>query len=158
ADLIFPDHHGLEAWGYQRVLTGTNQSVLSGLQPVVVGVFHNDTKELLYDSRATADVLISAAQAAGGNVAKALPFKDEVEYIQSKLSNFVGQTGGFFGAADINTFSAAFQQHGGWWRNAGQSGAPSATNALSKNMNITAAEAVGEDEFFFLPFVSPTLG
>ena len=28
ADYILPDHHGLESWGYQRVATGTAQSVL----------------------------------------------------------------------------------------------------------------------------------
>jgi anaerobic selenocysteine-containing dehydrogenase len=35
ADYVFPDHHGLESWGYQRVATGSMQSVLSGSQPVV---------------------------------------------------------------------------------------------------------------------------
>ena len=35
SDYVFPDHHGLESWGYQRVATGTTQSVLSGMQPVV---------------------------------------------------------------------------------------------------------------------------
>lgn len=28
ADYVFPDHHGLKSWGYQRVVTGTNQTVL----------------------------------------------------------------------------------------------------------------------------------
>ena len=44
-----PDHHGLESWGYQRVATGTEQSVLSGAQPVV---------SPNYDTRATADVIL----------------------------------------------------------------------------------------------------
>ncbi len=95
ADYIFPDHHGLESWGYQRPATGTTQSVLSGAQPVV---------SPYYNTRATADVLIAAAQLAGGNFASALPFKDEVEFIQSKLVNLIGEGNGFFSAPEINTF------------------------------------------------------
>ncbi|HSB02789.1 MAG TPA: molybdopterin-dependent oxidoreductase, partial [Anaerolineales bacterium] len=117
SDYVFPDRHGLEAWGYQRVATGTTQSVLSGLQPVVSGVYKSDSSELLYDARSTADVLIAAAKSAGGKPAAALPFNDEVEFIQSKLGSLVGQTDGSFAAPDINSFSASFQQHGGWWKN-----------------------------------------
>ncbi len=57
SDYIFPDRHGLESWGYQRVATGTTQSVLSGLQPVVTGVYERNTPEILYNARSTADVL-----------------------------------------------------------------------------------------------------
>jgi len=149
SDYIFPDHHGLESWGYQQVATGTTQSVLSGAQPVVVP---------FYDTRATADVLIAAAQLAGGKLAQALPFKDEVEFIQSKLTNLIGQANGSFSAPEINTFTAYFQQHGGWWKNGAETAAPSAANALGKSLNVDVAEFSGEGEFFFIPFVSPTLG
>ncbi|MCK6582635.1 MAG: molybdopterin-dependent oxidoreductase, partial [Anaerolineales bacterium] len=60
ADYVFPDHHSLESWGYQRVATGTSQPVLSGAQPVVAPFF---------DTRSTADVLIAAANLAGGKFA-----------------------------------------------------------------------------------------
>ena len=149
ADYIFPDHHGLESWGYQRPATGTTQSVLSGAQPVV---------SPYYNTRATADVLIAASQLAGGNFASALPFKDEVEFIQSKLVNLLGEGNGFFSAPEINTFSADFQQHGGWWKMTSELKAPSASTALEKALTVTPAEFAGEGEFFFLPFVSPTLG
>ncbi len=43
ADYIFPDHHGLESWGYQRVATGSAQSVLSGVAAVVSGVYKPDS-------------------------------------------------------------------------------------------------------------------
>jgi len=145
SDYIFPDHHGLESWGYQRAVTGTSQSVLSGAQPVVTPYFN---------TTATADVLIRAAQLAGGKFATALPFADEVEFIQNKLTGLLGQEGSFT-TPEINTFSAYFQQHGGWWTKAELS-AP-ASNALSKNINAKAAGFEGEGEFFFLPFVSPTL-
>lgn len=141
SDYIFPDHHGLESWGYQRVATGTEQSVLSGAQPVV---------SPHYDTRATADVLLAASQV--------LPFKDEMEFLQGKFTSLVGQADGFFAAPEINTFTAYFQQHGGWWKKTPELAAPSASDALGNNRVVEQAQFAGEGEFFFLPFVSPTLG
>ncbi|HUG34015.1 MAG TPA: molybdopterin-dependent oxidoreductase, partial [Anaerolineales bacterium] len=149
SDYIFPDHHGLESWGYQRSVTGTLQSVLSGAQPVVSPV---------YNTRATADVLIAAAQLAGATVSQALSYQDEVEFIRRKLVNLVSEPNGSFAAPEINTFSAYFQQHGGWWRNAGNLAALSTADALNRSVNIEEARFAGDGEFFFIPFVSPTLG
>jgi anaerobic selenocysteine-containing dehydrogenase len=160
SDYIFPDRHGLESWGYQRVGTGSTQSVLSGLQPVVTGVYEQNSNELVYDPRSTADVLIAAAKLAGETAAQAMPFNDEVAYIQSKLTGMVGQANGSFAAPEINAFSAYFQQHGGWWRNTPDLEATAADSAsvLGAGLQVEAAEFVGEGEFFFLPYVSPTLG
>jgi len=149
SDYIFPDHHGLESWGYQRITTGSAQSVLSGAQPTVSPFFN---------TRATADVLIAAAQTAGGTFAATLPFKDEVEYIQSKLMNLVDQADGSFSAPEIISFSAYFQQHGGWWRTKSSLDAPSASSALGTTLTVADSKPAGEGEFFFLPFVSPILG
>lgn len=148
ADHVFPDHHGLESWGYQRVATGTAQSVLSGAQPVVTPFFN---------TRATADVLIAAAQLAGGKFAEALPYKDEVEFLQTKVSALMSETGGSFSAMDKVTFMASFQQHGGWWKNSDARVAPDASGVLNQTLGGTEAEFAGEGEFFFVPFVSPTL-
>jgi anaerobic selenocysteine-containing dehydrogenase len=148
ADYVFPDHHGLEAWGYQRG-SGSNQSVLSGSQPVV---------SPFYDTRATADVLIAAAATVGGAAAQALPFQDEVAYIQGKLSTLISESDGSFSAPEINSFSASFQQQGGWWKKTAETVEISAAGALGKTLNMNAAEFAGEGEFFFLPYVSPTLG
>jgi anaerobic selenocysteine-containing dehydrogenase len=149
SDYIFPDHHGLESWGYQRSATGTLQSVLSGAQPVV---------SPMYNTRATADVLLAAAGFAGGPLAQAMPYQDEVEFIRGKLEQLVGEPNGSFVAPEINTFSAYFQQHGGWWTNSGEAGASSAAGALNQSINVEEATFAGEGEFFFIPFVSPTLG
>lgn len=147
ADFIFPDHHGLESWGYQRVATGSAQPVLSGAQPVV---------SPFYDTRATIDVLLAAAQLAGGAFEGAMPFKDEVEFLQSKISPLMSEANGFFSAADINTFSAYFQQHGGWWKQDAALGVPNSADVL--NHDLSAAEPeFAEGEFFLVPFVSPTL-
>ena len=148
ADYVFPDHHGLESWGYQRVATGTAQPVLSGSQPVV---------SPFYNTRATVDVLIAAAQLAGGKFADALPFKDEVEFLQSKVAPLMSEADGFFSAPDINTFMASFQQYGGWWKTTDARAVPNTADVLNRNLNGAEAEFVGEGEFFFVPFVSPTI-
>ena len=147
ADYVFPDHHGLESWGYQRVATGSAQSILSGAQPVV---------SPYYDTRATIDVLLTASQLVGGKFASAMPFKDEVEFIQSKIAPLMNEEGGFFSAGDINTFSAYFQQYGGWWKTEGNFGTPDKADVLNRDQNGEIPE-FAEGEFFLVPFVSPTL-
>ncbi len=140
SDYIFPDHHALESFGYQRAVTGAAESTLSGAQPVV-SPFHN--------TRASADVLLAAAAQAG----QSLPYADEFAFIQSKLQQFVPLAGGNFAAPEINTFMAFFQQHGGWWMTGDARVSPSAANGA-----VNVAEPVFEEgEFFLVPFVSPTL-
>jgi anaerobic selenocysteine-containing dehydrogenase len=147
SDYIFPDHHGLESWGYQRIAAGTDRSTLSGAQPVVVP---------FYNTRATADVLLAASAEAGGELAAALPFADEVAFMQDKLLPLVENKDANFNAAEINTFFAYFQQLGGWWGNQIAFTAP-AQNTLNNAMTVAAPEFEGEGEFVLLPFVSPVL-
>ena len=149
SDYIFPDHHGLESWGYQRVATGSSNPVLSGSQPVIVP---------FYNTRATADVLIEAANMAGGKFASALPFANEVEFLGSKVSALMSESDGSISAVDLPTFMAYFQQHGGFWKGTDGRVAPSADGALNKNVEASEAEFAGEGEFYLVPFVSPTLG
>jgi anaerobic selenocysteine-containing dehydrogenase len=149
SDYVFPDHHGLESWGYQRVATGSAQPVISGAQPVV---------SPYYDTRATVDVLLAAAQLAGGTFADALPFSDEVQFIQSKIAPLMSEGDGYFSAPEINTFTAYFQQHGGWWKMNGALGTPNTADLLNRDLNGAESVFAGEGEFFLVPFVSPTLG
>ncbi len=148
SDYVFPDHHGLESWGYQKVATGTSSSVLSGAQPVIVPFFN---------TKATADVLLAAAQKIGGTLASTLKFTDELAYIQSKLSTLISEPDGFFSAPEINTFTASFQQYGGWWKTTDNRVAPSAGDALNKTFNTSAAQFNGDGDYFFLPFVAPVM-
>jgi anaerobic selenocysteine-containing dehydrogenase len=139
ADYIFPDRHGLESWGYQRIATGTAQSALAGAQPVV-----NPLPE--FDVMSTVDVLISA-----GNLA----YKDEVGFIQSKIIPLMADKNANFNANESNAFNAYFQQFGGWWSNVESLMTPQAD---SKPVNADAVEYEGTGEFILLPFVSPVLG
>ena len=148
ADYVFPDHQGLESWGYQRVVTGASQQVISGAQPVVTPYFN---------TRATADVLIAAAQLAGGKFAATLPFKDEVEFLSSKVTALMGEAEGSFTAPDPVTFMAYFQQYGGWWNKSDVRVSAGNSNPLNRNIAGIEADFVGSGEYFFLPFVSPSL-
>jgi anaerobic selenocysteine-containing dehydrogenase len=147
SDYILPDHAGLESWGYNYVMAGTPKATLSGSQPVVVP---------LYDTRSTADVLLAAAKIAGGEIAEALPFEDEVEYIQTKISPLIIQKSPLIRAGEIKTFSAQFQQFGGWWSEDDQIFPPS----TSPDIKITPIEPEyqGEGEFYLVPYISPILG
>ncbi|MGC1374694.1 MAG: molybdopterin-dependent oxidoreductase [Anaerolineales bacterium] len=145
ADYVFPDHTGLESFGYQRIPTGSGQSVLSGAQPAVAPY---------YNTHATVDVLLAAGAKAGGKAA--LAFKDEVEYIQGKLTDVVDARDGYFSAADMPTFWAKFQQFGGWWQNTNSLGTPSAL--LDKAPGLEAPTYNGDGDFHLVVFPSPTLG
>ena len=147
ADYVFPDHTGLEAWGYQKVLTGADRPVISGLQPVVAP---------LYDTRASADVLLAAVQAIGGDLATAVPYKDEVEYLQQALGGLVSLTG-YFTAQDINTFWELWQQNGGWWNQSAGLGSPAAQTALAGSLSQAAPAFDGAGEFHLMPFFSTLL-
>jgi anaerobic selenocysteine-containing dehydrogenase len=148
ADYIFPDHQGLEAWGYQRIATGADRMMLSGAQPTVTP---------FYNTKATIDVFLAAILQIGGKPTADLPFKDEVEFIQDQLVKLVGQ-GGLFNAAEVITFHSQFQQMGGWWQNDPDQQAPDAASALNRKLQADQAKYEGKGEFFFIPFVSPTLG
>ncbi len=148
ADYVFPDHHGLESWGYQQIATGANASVLSGAQPAVMP---------FVNSKATVDVLLGAVAKVGGAMAAALPYKDEVDYVRSKLGTLITEADGFFSAPEIDTFAAYFQQYGGWWKTGDDRVSPSGADALGQSLTGSAAEFSGEGEFYLVPFVAPTL-
>ncbi|HET7011993.1 MAG TPA: molybdopterin-dependent oxidoreductase, partial [Anaerolineales bacterium] len=73
SDLILPDHTYLESWGYQVPAPGADRPAVSSQQPVV---------RPLYNTRATADVLLALAARLGGRAAEALPWPDEVAFLQ----------------------------------------------------------------------------
>ena len=65
-----------KSWGYQKVVTASDRTAISGLQPVVVP---------LYNTRPTADVFLAAVQEIGGSLAAQIPYKDEVEFLLNTI-------------------------------------------------------------------------
>ncbi len=147
ADYILPDHTPLEAWGYQKALTGSEQVTLSALQPVVVP---------LHDTRPTADVLLAAVQAVGGALAQAIPFADEVQFLQQAVGGLAG-LGGSVTASDGLNFWPQWLQRGGWWQ--GRPGLFAPVSVLPSDQPFDPGQATlsGEGEFFLLPFPHPHL-
>ena len=99
---------------------------------------------------------MAAVSAAGGNLAKALPYKDEVDFIQNKLLPLVGQGDANFNASEINTFAAYFQQFGGWWANAPALLKPT-TNVLDNAIKVDTETFEGDGDFTLIPFVAPVM-
>ncbi len=148
ADYIFPDHTAHESWGYQKVSSIADRIVVSGSQPVV---------SPFYNTQATADVLLAAVTAIGGDLAQALPYTDEVQYIEASLAPLVG-VAGFFNAPEINAFMAKFQQYGGWWDVLPRLSSAQSANALKQAIKVPKANFSGQGEYYLLPFMSPILG
>jgi anaerobic selenocysteine-containing dehydrogenase len=148
SDFVFPDHTGLESFGYQRIWTGSDRAAISGGQPVVAPYFN---------THATADVLLAAVQLVGGDASNALPYKDEVEFIQSQIQDLVSAEGGLYAAGDINTFWASWQQFGGWWKVDPGLIAPQVPG-LTGAIKISEPEFEGEGDFHLLAFPSPIFG
>lgn len=148
ADFILPDHTPLESWGYQKVITGSDLSILSGFQPVI---------SPFYNTRATADVFLSAVHTMGESLAKALPYTDEVDYIQQSLSPLVTQKGNIK-APEIKTFMSQFQQFGCWWSAQAGFTTPDGWAALNQPLGAAPPEFEGDGEFYLFPFMSPIMG
>lgn len=106
ADLILPDHTYLEGWGYQIPAPGTDRPVVSSQQPVV---------RPLYDTRSTADVILALAEKLGGSIADALPWSDEVLYLEDASGALFGSSLTAYGSQSAGAFWADWRQNGGWW-------------------------------------------
>ncbi|MEW6092954.1 MAG: molybdopterin dinucleotide binding domain-containing protein, partial [Chloroflexota bacterium] len=148
SDFIFPDHTPLESWGYQFAAPAADRPVLAGSQPVVVP---------FYNTHATADVLLAAVQAIGGNLAGAVPYKDEVEFLRQSVLGLVTENG-FFNAPEINTFWAQWQQYGGWWTADAALTTPAAASALTRSLRLPETQVEGEGEFLLHVYPSALMG
>lgn len=106
SDLVLPDHTYLEGWGYQVVSPGADRPVVSSQQPVV---------RPLYDTRSTVEVILALASEMGGAVAEAIPWTDEVLFMEDASGKLFGSSLSAYGARSAGEFWAAWRQYGGWW-------------------------------------------
>lgn len=106
SNLIMPDHTYLEAWGYQIPSPGADRPVVSSQQPVV---------RPMYDTRSTADVILALAEKLGGAAAAAIPWADEVLFLEDIVGGLYGSSLSAFSASSAGAFWAAWQRNGGWW-------------------------------------------
>jgi anaerobic selenocysteine-containing dehydrogenase len=80
ADLVLPDHAGLESWGDVIPLAGTRESVIGLMQPVVNPVF---------DTRQSAEVLMTAAHELGGTMKAAFPYETYLAMLKAGMKKRV---------------------------------------------------------------------
>ena len=142
SDYLLPDHSPLESFGYQRMLAGTDRPTYSGFQPVV---------SPLYETRATVDVLLAAASAAGGNLAT-MKYTDEVDFIQQKIVPLIN-AGGFYTAPEILTFWSQFLQYGGWWTKDTQLQKPKDTALLDQSPSeLSISQPISQNQFHLVVY------
>ncbi len=97
SDYVFPDHTGLESFGYQRIIAGADRETFSSIQPVVQPV---------YDTKATSDVILAAIATAGGDLSNQISYTDEVDFLQQKITPLIN-SGGTYSATELPTFGAS---------------------------------------------------
>jgi anaerobic selenocysteine-containing dehydrogenase len=145
SDYVLPDHTALESFGYQVTPIGADRPTISASQPVVAP---------LYDTRATADVLLAAAKSAGGKTADALDYSDEVDYIQKKLLELLSVQGGNFADKDLPSFWSHFLQIGGFWLEK-ETRFPLQTQPnLTATLKLEPSAPLEANQLYFVPYAT----
>ncbi len=134
ADLILPDHAGLESWGY-HVPPLTDRTLVSGQQPVM---------RPLYDTRATVDVLLALAQELGGDVSQALPWPNEVDMLREVTGAWRDEQ------TSEDAFWTRWRRRGGWWADGEEKAVPELVMALDES--LSPARPSFEGDFDNYPF------
>ncbi len=151
SDLILPDHTYLESWGYQAPAPGTDRPVVSSQQPIV---------RPLYDTRATADVLLALAARLGDKVAVALRWPDEVAMLQEIASDLHGSSLGVYDAETPAGFWMLWRRYGGWWSEKEIPREPEVTEIVEQPLPVVEPEFEGEPgtyPFYLYPYPSAAL-
>jgi anaerobic selenocysteine-containing dehydrogenase len=151
SDLLLPDHTYLEGWGYQLPAPGGDRPMVSGGQPVV---------RPLYNTRSTADVFLGLSALLGGEVAEALPWSDEVNFLEESSADLIGSSVGSFDAATPSGFWSRWRQYGGWWSDKPFRQEPVPVGLPDEPLEVPASSFQGEEDtfpFFLLPYESITL-
>ncbi len=138
ADWVLPDHTGLESWGYQ-VPAVADRPVVGGMQPVV---------RPLYDTRATADVLLALARGLGLD---GLPWRNEVEFLRERVR--VWWPAGLSEEAGWGDW----RRKGGWWPDEEAWGRPTAAGPGLLEEPARLAGEAGEETFHLHLYPAITL-
>lgn len=132
ADLILPDHSNLESWGDIVPATRVRPEVIGLMQPVV---------KPLHDTRSFPDVLLAAAKALGGELAKQFPQASYLQWLENDLTRRIPQLAG----GDRRKQLDRLLQQGGWF---GREAAPVQPRAVKPVEVPRAAEYAGAVEQF----------
>jgi anaerobic selenocysteine-containing dehydrogenase len=151
ADLILPDHTYLEGWGSLAISNGVDRPTIGSQQPVA---------RPLYDTRSTADVFLTLASKLGGEIQAAIPWTDEVSYLEEISTTLIGSPIGLYDARTERGFWSRWRQVGGWWSENPIRKEPEITRSLTLQLNTDPAEFLGDAgtyPFYLMPYESVTL-
>ncbi|TLN08464.1 hypothetical protein FDZ74_12225, partial [bacterium] len=107
----------------------------------------------LYNTRATADVLLEAARSRGGALSAAMVYQDEVDFIQQKILPYIN-AGGFYTAPEILTFWSSWLQYGGWWKAQPEPTLVDLNSVLGETLPVTASQTAQEGKYHFLTYAT----
>ena len=147
ADLILPDHSPLESWVDVVPASGSAKIVVS-MAPPAMNPIHN--------TRSMPDVLLDVAQQLGGDVAKALPWKNHEAMLQASFANLYKESGSK-SAKDADEFWKNARTNGGWWSADEHISSVSAGGGATPAVKASAPQfhgSAGDYPFHFLPFAS----
>jgi anaerobic selenocysteine-containing dehydrogenase len=149
ADLILPNHAFLEGWTDSRPESGAAVAVATLAPPAMPP---------LYQTRATADVLLDVSRKLKKPIAPALPGQTYNEVLQA---SFAAVAAASAAGGDPDDLWSAAQKQGGWW------GAlkPSSLKAEVRSEKVEARKAADAQfdgdattyPFYFLPYASQAL-
>lgn len=151
ADLILPDHTYLESWGYQVIVPGADRPAVSSQQPVV---------RPQHDTRSTASVLLALAAGMGGAMVEALPWNDEILFLEDSAGALFGSSLSAYGARTPGEFWATWQQFGGWWSERELHEEPAAAGfETQRPLPVATASFEGDaDDYPYHLHLYPTVG
>ncbi len=149
SDLILPDLTYLESWGYQLPSPGADRPIVNSIQPVVAP---------LYDTRSTVDVILTLAAGLGGLVAQALPWSDEVAFLEESSQSLFDSSLANFEARTTSGFWAKWRQLGGWWSEKPIRREPVIAELPNEAIQVPSARFAGdENEYPFHLILYPSI-
>jgi anaerobic selenocysteine-containing dehydrogenase len=152
SDYILPDHTYLEGWGYHVPSPGTDRPFVSSQQP---------TAQPLYDTRSTGDVFIHLAHRLGGEVGEALPWTDEVDFLEQSSANLFGSSISAYDSNSPEGFWSRWRQRGGWWSQKPIWTEPELNDPFSEAISVPITTFNGDEDdfpFILMPYETVTLG
>jgi anaerobic selenocysteine-containing dehydrogenase len=151
SDLILPDHTYLESWGYQVPSPSPDRPAVSSQQPIV---------RPLYDTRATANILLTLANQLGGEAASSLQWENEETFIKETAIELHGSSLGAYDSRTASGFWALWRQHGGWWSEKELPREPEVTDMVQQPLPVVEPNFEGESQsypFHLYPYPSIAL-
>ncbi|MSQ13762.1 MAG: 4Fe-4S ferredoxin [Dehalococcoidia bacterium] len=157
ADLIVPEHTGLEDWGNDVPQPGPGFQTVGYQQPVVREYHERERLQADRGSRGFADVMLALAEGLP-KVQQALPWKTSREMLMDSARKLQGLGKGSVVAASFDRFWIDLLANGGWWDTSATSTAtPPKPSALPTQRRDPQFQGAGA-EFHLMPFASNAMG